>query len=126
MGYASRSGRAITNPTKPRAFGVCDRCGIWYNLYKLTYQYEWQGTQLINTRKRVCAVCMDKPNPQMKARLAPPDPVPVYDPRPENFIASRFDPSPVSGNPISTEWTPPPRLRPLGTEPPDTGPISIE
>jgi hypothetical protein len=67
---------------------------------------------------------MDKPNPQMKARLAPPDPVPVYDPRPENFIPSRFDPSPVSGNPITTELQPPPPLRPITTE--DGEPLTIE
>jgi hypothetical protein len=127
MGYASRSGRAITNPHAPRAFGVCDRCGIWYNLHRLGYQYEWQGTKLINTRKRVCQLCKDRPNPQMKARLAPPDPVPVYDPRPENFIASRFDPTPISGNPLATEGRPrPPMSRAIMTDPPPGGPITIE
>jgi len=122
MGYASRSGRAVTNPHAPRAFGVCDRCGIWYNLHRLGYQYEWQGTKLINTRKRVCQLCKDI----AKARLAPPDPVPVYDPRPENFIASRFDPSPVSGNPIVTQERPPPPFRSLVTEQEPKGPITIE
>jgi hypothetical protein len=126
MGYGSRSGRAITNPHAPRAFGVCDRCGIWYNLFKLKYQYEWQGTQLINTRKRVCYLCLDKANPQLKARLAPPDPVPVYDPRPENFIGSRSSSAPVSGNPISTEQRPQPSFRPISTEPEPGGPITIE
>lgn len=119
MGYASRSGRAITNPAHPRAFGVCDRCGLWFNLFRLKYQYEWQGTKLVNTRKRVCSGpggCLDKPNPQMKARVAPPDPVPVYDPRPENFIASRFDPTPVSGNPLTTQQNPPPPFQPMTTE----------
>jgi hypothetical protein len=126
MGYASRSGRAVTNPHAPRAFGVCDRCSLWYNLHKLTYQYEWQGTKLINTRKRVCLLCKDIANPQMRARLAPPDPVPVYDPRPENFIASRFDPTPLSGNPITTEQRPPPPFRPIYTEPEPGGPLTIE
>lgn len=78
---------------------------------------------------------MDALQPQLKARLAPPDPVPVYDPRPENFIASRFDPTPVSGNPISTEWQqpplpwrppPPPSLSPFQTEQAPGGPITIE
>ena len=126
MGYGSRSGHAITNPAHPRAFGVCDRCGFWFNLHRLKYQYEWQGVKLANTRKRVCKECMDKPNPQMKARIAPPDPVPVYDPRPENFIASRFDPTPVAGGPMTTEVTPPPRLRPILTEQEPQGPITIE
>jgi hypothetical protein len=93
MGYASRSGRAVTNPSNPRAFGVCDRCGIWYNLHRLKYQWEWQGTALINLRYRVCEGCLDLPNPQLKARMAPPDPTPVWDPRPENFTTSRWSPS---------------------------------
>jgi hypothetical protein len=135
MGYASRSGHAITNPQAPRAFGVCDGCGRWWNLYKLRYQYEWQGTKLINTGMRKCSDCTDRPNPQLKARLLPPDPVPVRDPRPENFIASRFDPSPVSGNPITTEYGQPypnaPRNlmvdgRPIITEQSPQGPLTIE
>jgi hypothetical protein len=40
---------------------------------------------------------MDRPQPQLKARMAPPDPVPIYDPRPEQFIQSRYDPSPRVG-----------------------------
>lgn len=127
MGYASRSGHAITNPHAPRAFGVCDRCGRWWNLHRLGYQYEWQGTKLINTRKRICFECKDIANPQMKARLAPPDPVPVYDPRPENFIASRFDPSPIAGNPLATQGPPrPPMSRAIMTEQEPRGPITIE
>ena len=126
MAYASRSGRAVTNPHAPRAFGVCDHCGLWWNLTKLTYEYQWQGVHLINTRFRVCAECKDRPNPQMRSRLAPPDPVPVYDPRPENFIASRFDPSPQSGNPLTTEQQPPPPFRPIRGEQDPPGIITIE
>ncbi len=127
MGYASRSGHAITNPGSPRAFGVCDRCGFWFQLTKLGYQYEWAGTKLINTHKRVCMPCKDIPNPQFKARVAPPDPVPVRDPRPENFLGSRFDPSPQSGNPIAQEGRPmPPRSMAILTEQEPRGPISIE
>jgi hypothetical protein len=63
----------------------------------------------------------------MKARLAPPDPVPVYDPRPENFIASRFDPTPISGNPLAQEGRPrPPMSRAILTDPEPGGPITIE
>lgn len=102
MGYASRSGRAVTNPQNPRAFGVCDRCGFWYNLHKLKYQWQWQGTTLVNLRFRVCPACMDVPQPQLKARMAPPDPVPVNDPRPENFIQSGYAPASVPGALIAT------------------------
>jgi hypothetical protein len=129
MGYASRSGRAVTNPEAPRAFGVCDDCGIWYNLFRLTYKREWQGTQLANLRFRVCDTCQDRPNPQLRARLMPQDPVPVHDPRPQNFVASRFAPSPVSGNPILTEqWQPGPSRKgyPILTEQAPQAPITIE
>jgi hypothetical protein len=86
MGYASRSGRAITNPEAPRAFAVCDHCGIWDNRHKLVYESEWQGTKLVNLRFLVHPDCRDRPNPQLKARMTPPDPTPVYDPRPETYI----------------------------------------
>jgi hypothetical protein len=90
MGWASKSGRAVTNPSDPRAFGVCDRCGIWFNLWTLRYQYEWQGSILMNLRFRVCSGCMDIPNPQLMARRLPPDPVPVHDPRPEPWLTPGF------------------------------------
>jgi hypothetical protein len=108
MGYASRSGRAITNPSAPRAFGVCDHCGLWYNLYKLKYEYEWQGTKLVNKRFRVCDECRDRPNPQLKARIMPPDPVPVYDPRPEPYLFPRNISvlATEGGMPIGTERGP--------------------
>ena len=56
----------------------------------------------------------------------PPDPVPVADPRPENFLASRFDPTPFSGNPIATEYQPPPPFRPIATEASPKGILTIE
>jgi hypothetical protein len=34
----------------------------------------------------VCDECLDKPNPQLKARLMPPDPVPIANPRPELYL----------------------------------------
>jgi hypothetical protein len=128
MGYASRSGRAVTNPENPRAFGVCDRCGIWYNLHKLRYQWEWQGVALINLRHRVCNGCMDKPNPQLRVRMAPPDPAPVWDPRPESFIASRFSSTPQPGNFIAEEIpSPPPLSWPASAIETETGPpLEIE
>jgi len=116
MGYASRSGRAVCNPEAPRAFGVCDRCGIWHNLFRLNYEHEWQGTQLVNLKFRVCPTCFTKPNPQLRARLMPQDPIPVRDPRPEQFLQSRFSPAPVSSGYIATELTPPPPLQAISTE----------
>lgn len=86
MGWSSRSGRAVTNPNSPRAQAVCDRCGMWYSHYTLVWQYEWSATRLYNKRLLVCTrTCLDRPQPQLQARILPPDPVPIRDPRPEWF-----------------------------------------
>ena len=112
MGWASQSGRAITNPDSPRAFAVCDKCGFWYNHYKLKWQKEWQGTQLVNLGFLVCDTCLDVPNPQLKARLMPPDPVPIRNPRPEQYLY----PNPVRH--LGTEQQPPPPMgSAIATEP---------
>ena len=88
MAYASKAGRATADPSSPRAFGVCDRCGIWYNQHKLIFQYQWAGVKLQNLRLLVCKTCLDVPQPQLKAKVLPPDPVPVQDSRPEWFAQS--------------------------------------
>jgi len=78
-------GRAFTDATSPRAFGICDRCGFQWNLYQLQYQYQYNGTTLYNTRYRVCPTCMDVPQPQLLNPILPPDPLPVNDPRPPAY-----------------------------------------
>lgn len=78
-------GRAKINARSPRALGTCDRCGFLYNLNDLRYQFQWAGTQLQNLRRRVCESCYDIPQEQLRIIVIPPDPVPVYDPRPENY-----------------------------------------
>lgn len=83
MGYASLSGRARTSSRNPRAFGVCDRCGIWYNHHQLKWQFDWAGASLINKRILVCDICYDTPQNQLRAIVLPADPVPVVNPRTE-------------------------------------------
>ena len=86
MSYASRSGRARTDPQNPNAFGVCDRCGIWHNLKDLVWQYEWRGNELVDIHIRVCTVtCLDVPFELNRPLYLPPDPPPVDQPRPEAF-----------------------------------------
>lgn len=88
------TGRAQVDPTHPESFGVCDRCGFWWNLNRLRYQFEWSGTQLYNTRLRVCPPCTDVPFVFRRAQIFPPDPVPVNDPRPQNFqVANNGSPT---------------------------------
>jgi hypothetical protein len=97
MGYASRSGRAQTSARNPRAFGVCDRCGIWYNHDQLKWQMDWAGAALINKRILVCSSCMDVPQQQLRAIVIPADPTPIMNPRVESYVADEVDKRQVSG-----------------------------
>jgi hypothetical protein len=85
MAYASRSGRARTSPSNPRAFAVCDRCAQWFNHPSLRWQMEWRGTSLQNIRLLVCGRCYDRPQENVRATRLPADPVPIQNPRPEPF-----------------------------------------
>jgi len=97
MAYASQSGRARTSSRNPRAFAVCDRCGIWYNHDQLNWQFDWAGASLINKRILVCRTCYDEPQNQLRAIVIPADPVPVMNPRVESFIADETNYRTTSG-----------------------------
>jgi hypothetical protein len=60
-------------------------------LRHLRWQHEFAGTQLINLRLLVCNTCLDIPQPQLKARTVEADPIPVRDPRPQNFYDAEVD-----------------------------------
>jgi hypothetical protein len=97
MGYASRSGRAQTSARNPRAFGVCDRCGIWTNHDRLSWQFDWRGASLMNTRILVCDVCLDVPQTQLRAIVVPADPTPIINPRVESFVQDETNYRSTSG-----------------------------
>ena len=97
MAYASRSGRARTSSSNPQAFGVCDRCGIWYNLVNLRWQYDWRGATMQNIRLLVCNTCYDTPQEQLRAIVLPADPTPVVNPRVEPYAWDEIDRRQVSG-----------------------------
>jgi len=78
-------GRARVDTNAPQAFAVCDRCGIWYNHARLHWQFQYAGPNLQNLRILVCDRCLDVPQPQLKPRILPPDPMPVLNARPEAF-----------------------------------------
>lgn len=82
-----QTGRARVRARSPSAFGVCDRCGLLYNLRDLKWQFQWQGMQLQNLRILVCDICLDIPQVQLRTIIFPPDPVPVFNARPENYTA---------------------------------------
>jgi len=91
MGYSSISGKAYTNPSSPRAFGVCDRCGQWRNHHELRWQHDFRGKTLQNLRILVCEVCLDDPQPQLKPRIIPPDPLPIQNARTEPYVYDSLD-----------------------------------
>jgi hypothetical protein len=78
-------GRASVDAENPRAFGRCDRCGFIYNLGSLRFQFDFRGPRLTNLRFLVCQTCYDKPQPQLKPIILTEDPVPVANPRPEDY-----------------------------------------
>jgi len=91
MGYGSISGRARTDVNNPTHFKVCDRCGLWYNGPDLQWQYDYRGRTLANLRILVCETCLDDPQPQLKPRIIPPDPLPIANARVEPFAYDNED-----------------------------------
>lgn len=75
-------GHLVVNPSNPEASAQCQRCGFFYNLNALGWQYEWNGNELLNTNLLFCPTCLDEPQPQLQARIVPPDPLPVINARP--------------------------------------------
>ena len=97
MGWSSRSGRARTSATNPQAHAICDRCGFRYNHIDLRWQYDWRGTSLQNIRILVCNSCYDEPQQQLRAIVIPADPVPISNPRIENFAVAETNTRFTSG-----------------------------
>lgn len=92
MAWASRSGRARTSSSHPEAFGVCQRCGIWYNRNRLRNQMAWRGAAILPTWLFVCDACYDTPQQQkFRSIVLPADPIPVQLALPENFNAASAD-----------------------------------
>ena len=88
---------AETDPSMPRAWATCEKCGFILNLYKLNWQYEWRGVRLDNTRHLVCDYCNDDPQRQLGTVFIPPDPPPIFNARVEEYS--------VDENPVSTRYT---------------------
>ena len=78
-------GRASVDADNPRAFGVSDRSGRWYNHDELVWQYDWRGPRLMNLRILVPASEYDVPQEQLRPKPVPPDPTPIFNARPEPF-----------------------------------------
>jgi len=97
MAYASRAGRARTSATNPQAHAICDRCGFRYNHVDLRWQYDWRGASSQNIRLLVCNPCYDVPQEQLRAIVIPADPVPIVQPRTQDFVTASQDTRVTSG-----------------------------
>ena len=90
-------GRARVSPRNPQAFALCDRCSFLYNHVSLTWQYEFAGAGLYNTKMLVCNPCLDTPQEQLKAIIIPADPIPISNPRTQNYSDVETDKRQTSG-----------------------------
>jgi len=84
-------GRASVSSRNPQAFGICDRCGALYNHVRLQWQFDYAGAGLINKRILVCNPCNDVPQNQARAIIVPADPVPIQNPRIQDYVAAATD-----------------------------------
>jgi hypothetical protein len=97
MAYASQSGRARTSATNPQAHAICDRCGFRYNHVNLRWQYDWRGASLMNIKLLVCDTCYDEPQQQLRAIVIPADPIPIMNPRIQDFVTAETSTRAISG-----------------------------
>lgn len=96
-------GRARVSSRNPRAFGICDRCGFLYNHINLQWQYDWAGASLINKRILVCDECNDVPQSQLRAIVVPADPVPILNPRVQDYPNAESDYRQTQGNTTNSQ-----------------------
>lgn len=85
MSWRPHPKRADTDPDYPQTWATDDQSGFVANLYKLRWQMQWAGNQLINTRFLVHPDFLDEPQPQLRTLILPADPAPVFNTRPEPY-----------------------------------------
>lgn len=97
-------GHASISARNPRALATCDRCGAIYNHDALQWQYQWVGPRLQNLYRLVCKSCLDIPQEQLKLIVLPPDPVPIQNARPENYVSNNNPLSAIGANASPALW----------------------
>ena len=90
-------GRAKVSTRNPEAFAICDACGFLYNHSELRFQFQWSGNKLVNLKQLVCRRCNDIPQTQLRAIVLPADPMPILNPRVNNWQAASTDYRATSG-----------------------------
>src|SRR6516164_1137483 len=81
MGSFAPHGHARIDPHHPRALGFCDLCGFMYVHSDLRWEVQWKGNKIQKTGFLVCPTCFDMPNPTLRPKVLPPDPVPILNAR---------------------------------------------
>ena len=99
------TGRASVSSRNPRAFGICDRCGFLYNHDRLQWQFDYAGAGLINKRILVCNPCLDTPQNQLRSIILPADPVPIENPRVQDYAAAETDNIAINAPTVTDFWT---------------------
>jgi|ERR1700680_2079039 len=86
MAYRYHPKNTEVDSDNPRAWAAADCCGFQWPLHQLRWQYSYRGTTTPqNTRFLVCPKHIDPLNPQDSPVILPPDPLPIYNARPENY-----------------------------------------
>lgn len=70
---------------------------------RLQWQYDWAGASLINKRILVCDTCLDVPQQQLRAIVVPADPVPIQNPRIQDYVAASTDYRITQGNTVNAQ-----------------------
>lgn len=97
MAWRPHPKRTETNPSSPRGWGTCQRCGFVTNLFKMDWQFDWRGLSLMNLQILVCEPCLDVPQRQIGTIILPPDPPPLLDARPEPYAVDEYWPRLLQG-----------------------------
>lgn len=118
MAYASKLGRARISARNPQAAAVCDRCGTVYNHVDLQQQTQYAGAGIIVFNILVCDRCLDTPQAQLKSIAIPADPLPIGNPRIQDYFDASTDQRYTSAPPLTdaTTGTPIPQGSPRGTQ----------
>ena len=99
------TGRASVSSRSPRSFAICDRCGFLMNHDRLPWQFDYAGAGLINKRILVCSPCLDTPQNQLRSIVLPADPVPILNPRVQDYVAAETDNIAINAPTVTDFWT---------------------
>jgi hypothetical protein len=76
-----------------------------YNHDRLKWQFDYAGAGLINKRILVCNPCLDTPQNQLRSIILPADPVPIENPRVQDYAAAETDNIAINAPTVTDFWT---------------------